>query len=67
MRTNTIESYFDYQCKAILKEFCEWKDIERDSLTDEMLWNDKEILGELLFTKMMDVEGFEALNVIEEE
>ena len=72
MRIRTIEDNFEYQAKAIMEEMKE--DLidmdemnENDSLTDELLWKHKELLGEKFYYRVHEAIGFDSVGVVEVE
>jgi len=63
MRIRTAEDDFEFQVKEMLNKFKHLT--EKENITDEDLWNNKEMLGEILYDKMWEVLGFDTLNVTE--
>ena len=70
-RIHTIEMDFSYQMKELINDIknnlidCEVLE-EGQELTGNMLWENKELLGELLFTRIEEQIGFEEVGVVDE-
>ena len=68
MNIRTIESDFEYQMNQMLKKYKEYKGIDDSEIvTDIMLWNDKKIIGEIMYDLIFEVVGFESIGVKEVE
>lgn len=72
MRIRTIEDDFEYQVKQVLNDVKENlidMDVfeEGEDLTDEILWDNKELLGEMFYNRIYEAIGFDSVGVVEQE
>ena len=70
MHIRTIEDGFEYQVKTIINKIKEEladeiEDSEQRVLTDDLLWQNRKLLGELFYDRISEYCGFEDIGVEE--
>jgi len=60
---HTLEDNFDYQIKEIVKEIKNHMGLEE--VTDDDLWENRKLLGELVYSAINEYCGFEAVGIKE--